>query len=663
MTFKERRKRADAQLIADDFERIESSFVSFAQKLNKKRQAQMNKRIERVVPELIKNKDNKEEVEGILKSLKLPSSKEWRKGIERLVLTASESGILRAHLEMLRLKELFEFDETWTPDVIDEGYNYDVVLPEEARKFIRDYAYEVGVITEETVLNRIRKELERGLDEGLPPKEMTKRVQQTAETWMSDFHAQTIARTETGKFYNAGRLARWQDPETNGFVEALQYDAILDRRTTHVCKSLDGKIISIQDQATIAEMTPPNHFQCRSTWLPVTRYEEWEDNFDRNIKPEEGFDFKSPLPRLLRGKKKGQKLVQPKPKFNPLTVTDPDIIRSLPDDQFKVAIGNVTDVSLKLSMIKERAEQMAVAKGVIQENTLPADFQWFGISEGKGAFELWGKNFEFLASSRASKTISKFVNELQKAESDTGLVRLIEEWLEKHGENKSFFGFNSRLREALKMEKKGITFKGFQVVSERSKEADKLFTIKEPPKTANYRNATGLQQALKDGNAWIKKYLDDKLAPQTGIKLRFEYDLMRAYAIGARGTIHFGMYENNAGTIVHEVGHVIHWNNKAVADLTNEFFLRRTKGSPKKTWKNSGGGTEWAYPDDFIHYYTGREYGWETRKDLARFASNGFRGQEVVSMGLQHMYEDPENFYKKDKDHFLFIYALMEGLF
>lgn len=663
MTFKERRKRADAQKIANDFEQIESSFISFAQKLNKKRQAQMMKRVERVIPELIKNKDNKEEVEGILKSLKVPSSKEWRKGIERLLFTASETGILRAHLEMLRLKELFEFDETWTPDVIDEGYNYDVVLPEEARKFIRKNAYEIGVITEETVINRIRKELEEGLEEGLPPRHMTARVRETVGTWMSDWHAQTIARTETGKYYNAGRLARWSDPETNGFVEALQYDAILDTRTTDVCTHLDGRIISIEDQATISEMTPPNHFQCRSTWLPVTKYEEWEDDFDRSIKPEKGFEFKSPLPKILRGKKKGEKLVKPKPKYNPLTVTDPDIIRSMPDDQFKVAIGNVTDIPLKLSMIKERAEQMAIAKGVIQEDILPAKFQWFGMSGGEGAFELWGKDFEFFASPRASITISKFASKLQQAENDAELVQLIEEWLEKRGDNRSFAGFNSRLREALKMEKRGVTFKGFPTVEKRSREAEKLMTIKEPPKTANYRNATGLQQALKDGEAWMKKHLDNKLAPATGITLRFEYDLMRAYAIGARGTIHFGMYENDAGVIVHESGHVMHWNNKAVADLVNEFFEQRTKGSPKKTWKNSEGGTEWAYPDDFIHYYTGREYGWETRKDLARFATNGFKGQEVVSMGLQHMYSEPETFYKKDKDHFMFIYALMEGLF
>jgi SPP1 gp7 family putative phage head morphogenesis protein len=664
LTFKERRKRADAQLIANDFERIESSFISFAQKLNKKRQAQMMKRIERVIPELIENKDNSEEVEGILKSIQAPSSKEWKKGIERLVLTSAESGILRAHFEMLRLKELFEFDETWTPDVIDEGYNYDVVLPEEARKFIRKHAYEVGVITEETVLNRIRKELEQGLEEGLPPKEMTARVKATVGTWMSDWHAQTIARTETGKFYNAGRLARWQDPETNGFVEALQYDAILDTRTTTVCRHLDGKIISIEDQATIAEMTPPNHFQCRSTWLPVTKYEEWEDDFDRSQKPEEGFDFKSPLPKLLKGKKKGQKLVKPKPipANNPLTVTDPDVIRTLDDDQFKIAIRNIDDIALKLAMVKERAEQMAVRDNGLKE---VASWNFEGIFtmrfETEGTFIVNGKEYKFYYDN--SMEIAELRYGLIDTKNEKEALEMIDNFAKKNATNPIYADLIYKLKTAIGEAKTTMTWNGLNPVDKRSSEADKLLKIKEPPKTANYRNATGLQQALKDGQAWINKYVDNKLAPASGIKLRFENDLMRAYAIGNKGTIHFGRYENDPAVIVHESGHVMHWNSPEVSQLIEEFFMQRTKNLTLPWSKRHG---EDVIADDFYNSYVGRIYGWEkdNNKILERQGSKlRMYGQEVFSMGLQAMYEDPEKFYVQDKEHFLLTYAILRGLF
>jgi SPP1 gp7 family putative phage head morphogenesis protein len=664
LTFKERRKRADAQKIADDFESVESSFISFAQKLNKKRQAQMMKRIERVIPELIENKDNSEEVEGILQSLKAPSSKEWKKGIERLLFTATETGILRAHLEMLRLKELFEFDETWTPDVIDEGYNYDVVLPEEARKFIRQNAYEIGVITEETVINRIRKELEQGLDEGLPPKEMTARVKDTVGTWMSDWHAQTIARTETGKYYNAGRLARWTDPETNGFVEALQYDAILDTRTTEVCRHLDGRIISIENQATISEFTPPNHFQCRSTWLPVTRYEEWEDDFDTSVQPEKGFDFKSPLPKLLKGKKKGEKLVKPKPAINPLTETDPDVIRSMPDDDFRLAIGNITDQALKLSMVKERAEQMAVREMGLQEVRIPPQFMWYGFNSDamKGSFEIYDELVEFYMTQEVREDIEDLVRELQGA-TDTEIDDILKRYEKKFAGSVAHMDIVRVIREVRKSAKTEIKFTSGLPEVKQTRNSEKLWKIKEPPKTANYKSATGLQQALKDGQAWIDKHLHPRLAPSSGIKMRFQNDLMRAYATGGNGEIFFGRYENNSGVIVHEAGHVMHWNSPEVSQLIETWFMERTNNL-KLQWSKRHG--EDVIPDDFYNSYIGRIYGWEEKNNRIIERQGGslrFYGQEVLSMGLQAMHENPKRFYKDDKDHFLLTYAILRGLF
>jgi SPP1 gp7 family putative phage head morphogenesis protein len=660
LTYGERRKRADSQLIQRDFDGLESAFLSHAQKLNKKRQAQIVKRVERVIDELQKahQDGDTKEVEGILASLKMPSSKEWYKLVDKLVSSAVNAGILRAHFELLRLKELYEFDE-W--EVVNEGYDYDVVLPEEARDWLKKYAYEIGVITEETVLNRIRKTLENALDEGLPPKATMEAVKDSAGTWMSDHHAQTIARTETGKMYNAGRIARYLDPEQNGFVEALQYDAIVDTRTTELCEHLDGRIIAVTNGATIAKFTPPNHFQCRATWLPVTKYEEWEDDFDTSQEPEKGFTFEAPLPKLL--KKKKEPLVQPKKRVDPTKITDPDEIRSLDDDDFREAIGNIDDLKLKLEMIKERAESMVVKEAGLEEKRVAPQFMWYGFNSDKlkGSFEIYDQLYEFYMTQEVREDIENLVRALQGA-SDSEVMKILADF------EKQFIGSLAHLdivrviREAQKVAPVEAQWSGLATVA-LTAQATKMLTIKTPPQTKNYKNATGLQQAVKDGQAWLLKYVHPKLAPESGVRLKFQHDLYRAYAIGSKGTIHFGKYEKNAGVVVHEVGHVIHWNNPEIAELIEEFFMKRTENLKKPKSKRHG---EDVIPDDFFNSYIGRIYGWEENNNKIykkRGSKMRMYGQEVLSMGLQAMYENPMKFYKDDKEHFLFTYAILRGLF
>ncbi|GAH83899.1 unnamed protein product, partial [marine sediment metagenome] len=49
---------------------------------------------------------------------------------------------------------------------------------------------------------------------------------------------------------------------------------------TEVCEALDGQVFE-QGDPDIARFTPPLHFDCRSTLVPITIYEKFEP-----IKPE-----------------------------------------------------------------------------------------------------------------------------------------------------------------------------------------------------------------------------------------------------------------------------------------------------------------------------------------------------------------------------------------
>ena len=84
----------------------------------------------------------------------------------------------------------------------------------------------------------------------------------------------------------------------DGFVEALEYSAILDSRTTRIYQHLDDRVYQM-DSAVWNKYRPPNHFNCRSILVPVTIIDtdvEGKDTlpgsrFSKNptIEPQKGF--------------------------------------------------------------------------------------------------------------------------------------------------------------------------------------------------------------------------------------------------------------------------------------------------------------------------------------------------------------------------------------
>lgn len=83
---------------------------------------------------------------------------------------------------------------------------------------------------------------------------------------------ENIARTESVSAYNQGRLTAFK---SNSLVVAVQFAAILDSRTTKICRARDGMIMRMEDER-LPSNTPPLHFMCRSTLVPVDRF-DFED--------------------------------------------------------------------------------------------------------------------------------------------------------------------------------------------------------------------------------------------------------------------------------------------------------------------------------------------------------------------------------------------------
>jgi len=79
----------------------------------------------------------------------------------------------------------------------------------------------------------------------------------------------TAVRTNAFEAINEARYATYTDPSLDGFVEAMEYSAILDNRTTDICLHLDGRVYPANSDEWNS-IRPPNHHNCRSLLVPVT---------------------------------------------------------------------------------------------------------------------------------------------------------------------------------------------------------------------------------------------------------------------------------------------------------------------------------------------------------------------------------------------------------
>jgi SPP1 gp7 family putative phage head morphogenesis protein len=68
--------------------------------------------------------------------------------------------------------------------------------------------------------------------------------------------------------YESGRARGWRTAAVSEKLWGLHYSAILDGRTTELCRGLDGTTLPLADPFW-SQWTPPNHFGCRSAVVEV----------------------------------------------------------------------------------------------------------------------------------------------------------------------------------------------------------------------------------------------------------------------------------------------------------------------------------------------------------------------------------------------------------
>lgn len=94
----------------------------------------------------------------------------------------------------------------------------------------------------------------------------------TSKAWLLASSAVTL----TGFAWSGGWFAGWSRPSVAERLKGFRFSAVLDTRTTDVCRACHGTKVPV-GSPWLQTRTPPLHFSCRSVLLPIFRDFEASD--------------------------------------------------------------------------------------------------------------------------------------------------------------------------------------------------------------------------------------------------------------------------------------------------------------------------------------------------------------------------------------------------
>lgn len=150
------------------------------------------------------------------------------------------------------------------------------LLKVEAFKQIDDYTLNITKQAKNTLIQSIKD----NISESEALKLMKSGIEDSSDTWIK-----ATVRTKTTEIYNEARKKYWEtDPLAKQLVEAYQWSAIIDTRTSEVCRRLDKKIFLIGELSDW--LKPPAHINCRSILVPITKFEDYDEDPKGDFNPD-----------------------------------------------------------------------------------------------------------------------------------------------------------------------------------------------------------------------------------------------------------------------------------------------------------------------------------------------------------------------------------------
>jgi SPP1 gp7 family putative phage head morphogenesis protein len=186
----------------------------------------------------------------------------------------------------LGLQAVFNVDDPFFQVAVEQAGATDIrAIEEETRQAVRDivgmarrngwHPYEFAPLVRDTVgLTRRQAVAVVNLYQGQVADVGNARAKKLADAYagrLQTQRARTIARTETLKAANLGRIASFEQAANNGLYQRdraqLEWIATLDERTCALCAALHGERTPVG--STFDGELPPRHPQCRCTVMLV----------------------------------------------------------------------------------------------------------------------------------------------------------------------------------------------------------------------------------------------------------------------------------------------------------------------------------------------------------------------------------------------------------
>jgi len=147
--------------------------------------------------------------------------------------------------------------------------------------WLSDQSFRIKGDIDANISSKIKRALTFGLENGESSAEIMQKVAAVYDPWIGTvelvegeavkvpFRTDQIVRMGVLSAYNHGRVELAFTSKYKDYIQAYQYSAILDDRTTEICKHLDGKILR-KNSPEFRRLMPPNNFNCRSILVAIT---------------------------------------------------------------------------------------------------------------------------------------------------------------------------------------------------------------------------------------------------------------------------------------------------------------------------------------------------------------------------------------------------------